>query len=193
MTTPSPIHKSIARAAAAAFGGGPRVDRYWDDAHEASVDILTCVDSPWEGVTSYATIGVSEIPLVKDGKELAVRTELVGACGSQFDKFAKYLATAAFCIVKQRRFVAPDVVIPDVLSMYDPLANARHLLFVPPFLWDGRLVGIDVGTRRVEWLLAVPISDGELQMAESKSVAALREIFEERQIDIFDLRRPSVV
>lgn len=193
MTGPSSNNKAIAKAAAAAFGGRPSVDRYWDDRHKASVDLVSCADSPWAGVTSYATIGVSDTPLMKEGTELGVRTELIGVCGSQVADFANYLATAAFFIINSGWFVAPGIIFPGVLSMYEASDTMSHFLFLPPFLWNERLQTLHLGQKQIAWLLAVPISQEELQFAESEGVPALEELFDQHQIDIFDLERASVV
>ncbi|HEV3190067.1 MAG TPA: suppressor of fused domain protein [Polyangiaceae bacterium] len=192
-TTPSIDNRTIAKAAASAFGGRPNVDRYWDDNHQQSVDVLSCQDAPWAGVTSYATIGLSDTPIVKDGAPLGIRVEFVGACGSQVDTFGRYLATAAFCVMNSGWFVAPGIVFPNVLSMFDASPTMRHVLFLPPFLWNEQLETLVLEKKRVAWLLAVPVSEAELRFAEAKGVGALENVFEEHQIDIFDINRKSVV
>lgn len=193
MTKTSLESKIVAKAAAAAFGTAPSVDRYWDDHRKASVDIVSCLDSPCRGVTSYATVGVSCVALVKDGRNLGVRTELVGACGSRFAEFPNCLSTAAFCVINSGWLVAPGIIFPSVVAMYRPASPMKHFLFLPPFPWDGRLRTIAVGESQVAWLLAVPISDGEMRFAESTGVSALEELCERRQVDIFNLDRASVV
>lgn len=193
MNKPSESSKRIAKAAAAAFGGSPTVNQYWDDGRSKSVAILSCTDSPCQGVTSYATIGVSEIPIMKDGKALNVRAELVGACGSHFTDFGNYLSTAAFCVINSRWFVAPGTIFPQVLSMYREGAAMKHFLFLPPFLWEDRLQTLRADNLTIAWLLAIPISDEELTFAENKGVPELEVLFEKHQIDIFDLERPSVI
>jgi len=188
----SPDNKAVARAAAEAFGGQPRVTRYWDDDRRRWVDVLECCGSPGPGVTSYGTIGLSDYPLMRDGEELGVYTELVGACHSDVPEFANCLSTAAFCVMNSGWLVAPGVIFPDVVAMYGVSATMKHLLFVPPFLWE-RLKTLDLGGKPVAWLLAVPISDGEMKLAETAGVAHLEELFEENQVDIFDIERLSVV
>lgn len=183
----------VGRAAIAAFGGMASVHRYWDDRRKSHVEIVSCIDSPLIGVTSYATVGVHEKPLVKDGVRLDVRAELVGACYSSFDRFANCLATAAFYIKKAGWFVAPGIVFPDILSAYDMSNTMAHFLFLPPFLWDERLKTVDVGGQKVAWLLSVPISQNELNFAKLNGVPMLEKLLEEKQIDIFDLNRGSIV
>jgi hypothetical protein len=125
---------------------------------------------------------------------LNVRTELVGACSSNAAVFGECLSTAAFCIIKSGWFVAPGVIFPDVVAQHKASRTMKHLLFVPPFLWEGKLetLTLEDGSE-VDWLLAVPISDAEMAFAEKKGVPALEEIFEARQIDIFDLERASTL
>jgi hypothetical protein len=53
----------VAKTAVNAFGGTPRVTRFWHDDHVSSVDMLSCEDGPQKGVTAYSTIGLSDWPL----------------------------------------------------------------------------------------------------------------------------------
>ena len=66
--------KEIANIELGVFGGTPKVFRYWDEKEEKNVDVLSCVDSPFSGITSYATIGLSEysIGLMYNNKELCI-------------------------------------------------------------------------------------------------------------------------
>jgi antitoxin YqcF len=186
-------NKALAKLVATAFGKQPSVRRFWDDNHEKHVDIATSRDCPQNGVSSYATLGLSDWPLILDGQEYQVRTELVGACASVFSNFDNALATAAFCIANSKWFCAPGVVFPDVLSLNNCSPTMKHFIFVPPFLWEDKMKTIDLKTKVVAWLLAVPISDEERKYASSKGSEALEDLFEKHQIDLFDLNRPSVI
>ncbi len=192
--TPTRANRTVAKAAAAAFGGAATVQRYWDDDHHSSIALLSCQDSPVAGVTSYATIGVSDVPLVmKDGKTLGVRAELVGACRSQDGRFGNALSTAAFCVINSGWFVAPGVVFPDVLAMYSEQTTMKHILFLPPLLWGNEPETLALEEKQVAWLMAVPISEAEYRYIENESVVALEGLLEKGQIDMFDLNRRSVV
>jgi antitoxin YqcF len=103
------------------------------------------------------------------------------------------MATAAFSVIKDKMLVAPGIIVPHALAMYNASKTMKHFLLLPPFLWEGRLETIALEDRTVAWLLTVPISDQELRLANAESVAVLEEIFENKQIDIFDLARVSVV
>jgi hypothetical protein len=186
-------NKIIAMEVAKAFGGKPNVQRFWDERDTNYVDILKCVDRPQNNVTSYATIGLSDAPLYKDGSEYPARLELVGACGSRFEGLDNALATAAFCIINSKWFCYPGAVFSDILSMYTMSSSMHHFFFTPPFLWEETLKTMTIGDKSVAWLLAVPISNEERAFAEDQGSDALETLFEEKQIDIFDLERQSVV
>ncbi len=193
MTGASDENRTIAKAAASAFGGRPKVVRHWDEHEKSSVDILICADRPQKGVTAYSTIGLSESPLLKEGEDIGVRVELVGACASSCGEFANILSTAAFCIVNSGWFCSPGTIFPDVVGMYECSSTMRHLLFVPPFLWEGELETLHLEARTVAWLLAVPISEAEYRFAEAEGADELERAFERAQIDIFNINRPSVL
>ena len=186
-------NKTIARTAVGAFGGSPKVTRFWDADEESFVDLLTCEGGPRDGVTSFSTLGLSDSPLLVDGREAGIRVELVGACASTCDAFGNILSTAAFCIINSKWSCSPGTMFPDIVGMYDCSSTMKHLLFVPPFLWEERLETLDFDSKTVAWLLAVPVSDAEYAFAQSEGVEALENLFEEKQIDIYDINRPSVL
>lgn len=149
----------LARAAAKAFGGQPRVNRYYDEADAHSVDIVTCVDAPTSGYSTYSTLTLHESPNLLDGSD--TRVEVAGVAESRFVEFSNVIATAAFYVIKQRWLCAPGVVFPDLLGEYALPRGLEHILWVAPFAWDD-LSSVDMadGTQ-VHWLLAVPISESE--------------------------------
>jgi hypothetical protein len=185
--------KTIAKYAASAFGTAPKVLRFWDEGGKSMIDMAACADSPWEGVTSYSTIGLSQYPIIKDGRDYGVRTEVVGACESGRDEFANCLSTVAFNIINSRFYIGPGIIFKDVLSMYRASKTMKHIFFLPPFLWDGKLETLDLSGKKVAWLMAIPISDAEMRFADERGASVLESKFEEAQIDVFDLDRESVV
>ena len=46
--------------------------------------------------------------------------------------------------------------------------------------------------KSVAWLMAVPISECEYRYAEAEGPDRLEDLFEQQQIDIFDINRPPV-
>ncbi len=189
MTASGEDNKTVAHAAARAFGGKPQVVRFWDDDRRSSIDILSCADRPQIGTNSYATIGLSGYPIGRGD----VRAEIVGTCGSSFSRLDNALATAAFCVINSGWQCYPGATFPNVLKEYEVSSTMEHFLFVPPFLWEDNLVTLGLETKRVAWLLAVPVSEAELQYAESHGSEQLERMFIDEQIDIYDLNRPSVL
>lgn len=185
-------NRAIAKHVLKAFGGTPRVNAYNHDTDGLSVDLLRCDDRPCRGVTSYSTIGLSDHPMVADGHEAPVRLELAGACATADDFFANTLTSAAFSIMRSRRFHCPGSVLSGYVRAYYRATTVPHLYITAPFLWEDTLKTLDCETKQVSWLLAVPVSDAECAYLREHGDSALEDLFEKHQIDMFDLTRPSV-
>jgi hypothetical protein len=161
--------------------------------------MLACSDYQ-PGVTAFSTLGLSDHPLYKDGEEYPARLEIVGACISKYaaactkrrQGFDNAISTAAFCIIDSQWFCNPGAIFPDAVAMYKLSKTMRHLFFVPPFLWEDDLKTVDLGKKKVSFLLATPISEAEYVFAQQNGSDALEEEFECENIDIFDLNRKSV-
>ena len=192
MSGVSQSNKLLARSLAEAFQSRPQVSRYWDDNQVSSVDIMASENSLQRNVTSYATIGLSDHPLMRDGVDTGLRTELVGACGAAFGDYANILATTAFNIINSEQSCEPGIVFPDVVAMNNKNGNLAHVLFITPFLWD-HLETQYLSDKTVAWLQVVPISEEEYRYSEKHGSSALEDLFEKAQIDVFNLNRPSVV
>lgn len=186
-------NKTIARIALSAFGGRPNVVEYWDEAEEHSIDILACKDEPQEGVTSYSTIGLSDTPIYIDGAQIDLRVEFVGVCANSVTEFPNMVTTAAFCVINSKWSCAPGEIIKDVVSMYDCSKTLKHIMLVSPFLWGDKLGTLELPNKTVAWLFLVPISEEEYQFAQAEGSSRLEELFEEHQIDVFNINRLSVV
>ncbi len=187
--------RTIAQFEAKAFGGKPKVHRYSDDDEVRSINILSCVDGPHDGVTSYATVDLSGFDTqltAEDGRP--IRVELLGACDSAVQTFGNVMTTCALNIASGQYSPGPGRIHPRVIELYEPTLSMRHILFVPPFLWGPdafpRMEDEDV---IVLFLQLIPISDAELDFARAEGADALESRFEQAQIDIYDLNRPSVV
>jgi hypothetical protein len=186
-------NKMVAKHAAAAFGGRPNVWDYHHDTEPLTIGVLKSADRPTRGVTAYATIGVSDTPLLReDGSPFDGRMEIAGVCATKDEAFGNVLAAAAFCIIRTRRVYPPGSAMKNYVAEYFPDSSVPHLYFTAPFLWEDALTTLDCGTKRVSWVLAMPISNGERDYLEKHGDDALESLFESEQIDIFDLGRASV-
>lgn len=197
MRQPAPEHvKSIYSDIKALFGGSkPIVDRFGDDDDDPNwVDVMRTVDSPQPGVTSYATLGMSRFDnggLEVGGK--ALRVELLASCQSEFTHLADGLVSCALNVAKDKWQVTPGVVHPNVLNQYRPDIVLKHLFLVSPFLWGGAPEDREFDDLVVTWLMAIPISDSEIEYMAQNGPERMESLFEEHQIDIFDINREPVV
>lgn len=179
--------RRLARAAADAFGGQPRVNRYYDEPEAHAVDILACRDAPAPGYSTYSTLTLHESPNLLEGND--IRVEIAGVAESRFVEFPNVIATAAFHIIKQGWLCAPGVVFPGIMSEYDLPRALEHVLWVTPFAWED-LHSVDLADNGpVHWLLAVPISEGERQFLIERGYDELVQQFEQDDVEYFDLER----
>jgi antitoxin YqcF len=191
----SALEKAIATQTASAFEVvKPRISQMWDDAHERNTFVLEAPDRPQSGVTSYATVGLSAYPLTRDGVELPVRAEVLGACGSAFPEFERVLASIAFCVINSKWSCAPGTIFPGVLDLYKLSLTMSDVYFAYPFLWgDVAFKSREIDGLTVAWLQAVPISKDETEFARRFGPQALEELFARKDIDTYNLNRLSVV
>lgn len=84
----------------------------------------------------------------------------------------------------------PGVVFPNILEQYFEGANMKHIMFVSPFLWN--IDDLQFDDRIVTWLMALPISEKEFEYLRNNGNEALEQLFEDQQIDFYDLNRPDV-
>jgi len=168
--------------------GEDSVRRYADEREENRIDIFIHKDD--EGIV-VATIGLMQINQSKDDAR-PIFTELLLDVRRGDERAANIISTAGFFILKDGWRVAPDVVFEDIVTMYLPDAPMKHLLFVPPYQWEGRtMTAVNLGALTVHPLLAVPISDGELQYVNERGAKALRDLWERTGVDVLDLERVS--
>lgn len=191
----SAFEKEIAvQTAAALHVVKPRMSQFWDKAEENKMFVLEAPDRPQSGVTSYATVGLSAHPLVRDGVEFPTRTEILGACGSAFPQFDNVLASIAFCVINSKWFCAPGVIFPGVLDLFTVSLTMSDIYFAYPFLWgDEAFKSRKVDGLTVAWLQAIPVSKEETEFATRRGPKALEELFSSKDIDVYNLNRPSVV
>ena len=193
MTTVSASNKVIARTAVTVFGSSPTIVTLWDYNHSTSIEVVSCANSLQKNVTSCATVRLSDWPLYKNGVEYPARVEFVGACGVRYKKFADILATAAFCVANSKWFCSPGAIFPDIIEMHYPSYDMKHLLFVPPFLWEPSFETLRLPDKTVAWLMIVPISEAEYRYAEKHGSDKLEDEFVRYQIDVFNLERASIL
>jgi antitoxin YqcF len=189
-------NKKLAKHAAAAFGGTPKVVNFIHDTDKKlSIPILSAADSPDKGITAYSTIGLSDSPMPgPDGQgEYPARLELCAAAATAADLFPNVISSAAFHIIKSKELFAPGDALSGYVAEYYPDTTVPHLYLTAPFLFDKLAKALKLPTKTVAWLLAVPITDEELEFLQENGDEALEDKLEEKEVDIFDLGRESAV
>jgi hypothetical protein len=188
--------QKIAHALAVAFRVGsaantqPDMHRYGDKTDRSTVDLLSCADSPMDGITAYGTVRLSDHGL---GVANDLRAEIIGAFPTVVPAYANVLTTCAFNVINDGAPLFPGVIHREAVGMYNLSPTLRHILFVTPFLWgEQQPPTLKLADRTVAWLMAVPITEAEREYAETYGSQALENLFEQEDIDVFDVARPSV-
>jgi hypothetical protein len=186
-------NEKIAARIASAFGCTPNSEVYPNSTGDPEIRILFCPERPVKGVSAYGTLGLSDHPMIGPEGEFAVRLELVGVCANATPGFGRLLAEAAYCVIKTGGVFSPGVVISNYVRRLVNSSPMQHLYLTEPFLWEEQLAPLDCGSKKVAWLLAMPISDAEYIYRKQHGNEALELLFEQRKIDIFNVNRPSVL
>lgn len=162
------------------------------DDGQASVEIVKCSDSPFEGVTSYSTLGVYQCQnlLTADDKELNV--EFVGICDSKNNWFDGLLSTCAFAMIKGKVRAHPYEVYKNIVPLYQPNIDMKHVLLIPPISLNHELGVIETDNRVITWLMLNPISENEYVYMAENGYQKLIDAFVEADIDLYDLYRKSI-
>ncbi|WP_103867569.1 suppressor of fused domain protein [Aquimarina sp. I32.4] len=185
----------IAKFVAGAIGFEPNVYPYYDDDRKSSLDILDLVDPIDKSNKFYCTIGLSDYDNIiefNDGnRNVPIEILIVGK--QKDNKLPNILSTCGFYVSKNRWTVQPNTVFKNMIKMYYPSMETKHLMFTSPFLWEDKLTSLELKNKTVNWLLAIPITDKEFSYKEENGATALFDLFEEHDIDIFNINRISVV
>ncbi len=136
---------------------------------------------------------LSDTPLIQRGKEFPARIEIAGACASDVEGFGNVIATAAFFVMKDKWFPWPGVVFKTIPSMYDMSSTMEHLYFTAPSQWPGLNTTLELETKKVTWLWAVPISEAESRLVSEQGDERFEELLQESGADVFDIHRQSIV
>ncbi|MBE0465508.1 suppressor of fused domain protein [Halomonas colorata] len=180
-------HKAWANILREKIPVGVRVHNYWDDDESHSNAIF----SGHIGEEHFAsTIGLMKVEQ-QSHQETSVTTEvLIGRRGT--DQWLGNLAsTVAFFALKDGWRIAPGIIFERILELYDPNTSLPHLMFVPIFQWDD-MNRVTVGKQTIFPLLAVPISEEELQLVAKRGSQTLENRWEALKTDVFDWSRESV-
>jgi antitoxin YqcF len=187
---PAEFERQLGRHIRAQLGAKTKVVRYGDDDGRQDVFLVSALDVPCAGVTTFGTVGLSNRSQQFHDKEVFV--EVLGACASATSRFDNLIASCAFASLKGGTSVVYGGIIENILDQYQLSARLRHVTFVAPFLWAG-FEPFDVQGKQIHWLAAVPISDAELKYLREEGIDALEDLFEKNQINLYDIDRRSAL
>ena len=165
--------------------------RFTCEREDFSLDIGGCADRPAAGVVSYTTIGLSDCGVVTTGPESPAYVELAAACASDRPLFPNILAAAAMLLVRQQKEVKPGDAIRDVVAEFYPRDSVSHLYLTRPFLWGERLQVLRGEAKNITWLMAVPVTSGELLCLETQGDDGLEQLYRQRRINMYSLGRAT--
>lgn len=163
-----------------------KVIKYGDE-NDNAIRILHCPDPTDNQIMFYCTLGLSE--LVPENNH----TELFFTSNIKFKEAPNLLSTCAFFLINDMWKSERGGVFETLIEMYYPTLEMKHIYFTSPYLWEDKLEAFSLEGKKIKFLLAIPISDKELEYRNLNGYLALEELFEEKGIDIFDLNRKSIL
>lgn len=172
------------------------IDRHYDKEKKNFIDIFTCDDPLYPRIKICGTIGVSDHPNkieMNDNSFKDIPIELLIGGYREFRMLPNILSTAGFYITNNGWECQPGSVFMRIVEMYFETSEMKHIMFTSPFLWEDKLQPLKLETKTVHWLLCIPISDKELEYKMENGTSALEDIFQEKDIDIFDINRKSAI
>ncbi|MEW7009892.1 suppressor of fused domain protein [Lentilitoribacter sp. EG35] len=183
---PTQENQMLARSIADAFGGVPAVQSFYDDGKSHEIDIIKCQNDPDNGLSSYSTIGLSDVEIFNiERQKLDFGVKLIGICESEAELFMNIVSTCAFNIIKDKYGVYPGVIHPNVFRMYDGLSNTLdHAMLVDPFIWESAFQSRELETKTVAFLQIIGTSELESDFAKENGTDELEDLFEQSGIDI---------
>jgi hypothetical protein len=192
---PSADNIKMARFIAGAIGFGPHVHPYYDEDESHKLSVLSLVDPIDHNVSIYCTIGLSdsENKVEVKGAFENIPVELFMTGYKKFDKVSNVLSTTGFFIMKDKYECRPGAVFKYMIDYYYKGLTMRHAYFTSPFLWQEKLDQLELDSKKVSFLMIIPISDAELDYKIQHGDDALENLLQDNEIDFYDLNRPSVV
>lgn len=192
---PSPDNVKMAQFVAQAIGIEPHVYPYYDNDRSHELHILQLTDPIDPNVGINMTVGLSdhENLVAVEGGHQNIPIELFMASYKEFEQAANVLSTTAFYIWKDKYECRPGNVFKHMVDMYIKDTDMKHIYFTQPFLWEDKLDQLQLGSKKVAFLLMIPCSDAEVHYKLQHGDDAFEQLLQDNDIDIYDLNRKSVI
>jgi antitoxin YqcF len=134
--TKSAENKALAQYLKSMIGDRPKIHAFWDVANKSSVDIFCVEDVPQKGISTAATLGLSDASIESEVYGKPLRVELLMSFRTAQGDGENILATCAFNVINSGMIIRPGIIFPRVVELYRPKSPMRHILFTDPYLWD---------------------------------------------------------
>ncbi len=170
-------------------GDEMKVTRYWDETEEHHIDLFTARKT--EGILA-ATVGVMDVNQ-SNNPNTPVHTEILMDIRGQNEIINNILSTVGLYMIKNQWKAAPGIVFENMVEMYVPEVNVKHIVFIVPFQWKSGMGKVPAGNRTIYPLLAVSITDNEKNYIQSNGIDALGNLWAVNGCDVLNLERLGVV
>jgi len=181
----APLHKEWAKYLRDKVPGESRVQRYYDEGEKHQIDIFTSRND--EG-TVAATVGLMDHDQSQN-PAVSVFTEILMDAKGPNSVISNVLSTIAFFVIKDGWKVRPGAIFEKMIEMYDAELSVKHVMFAPPFQWDNGMTKVQLSTKTIYPLLAVPITDAERDYAFINGTDALENRWAHDHVDVLDWGR----
>lgn len=183
--------KIIAKYTLEFIGGTPKVERFYNVDESKAIDILSSDFGELKGVSTCATIGVSNVNIGLSAKGKTLRVELIAAGAVEDEILGNILSSIAFDIFNSKTCVY-GMIIPNIISTYIRDIDMKHIVLMSPVFWSKYCSYEDENTI-VTWLMVVPISDSEKSYIEDKGIDFFDKLLGEQDTDVLDYYRDSML
>jgi hypothetical protein len=164
-----------------------KVFSYQNDARTHHIDIARGHNA--HGVVA-ATIGVMDCSQGQD-PSVPIFTEILMDWHGGNEAIDSVLSAIAFCMLRDGWKAAPGVVFQNVIEMFLPGLEVKHVLFYPPMQWGDAMDSVPLGTKVIHPLLAIPITQQENELIRASGLGVLEELWTRTGCDVYDWSRKS--
>lgn len=156
-----------------------------------SIDVARFADVPEPGLTTYGSLGLSNVPWPDERPRL----EVLLACVQDTPAAPQIVANAVFHVMDSGFYPAPGTMVRDLVGVIgagELSERLPHAYFAVPRRWRLRLP-LDEGLPAITLTMVVPVSEREYQFWRAHGDEELEARFAAAGMEPADLRRPSVV
>lgn len=178
------------------LGGEQKAFFYADESEENRIDILFAKGSPANKYITASTLGLVNRATGYEDKETGkeIRAEIIMSGPMGTDLTGRILATLGKGIIDTNVRYGYGTVFKDIINLYYPESEMKHVfLMLPPPKWQKEFTVTECEGCLITFLYALPVSDEEMNYMDEKGIVALQDLFVEKNINMFDPERKSVI